>query len=62
MIAAGHDPDAAEEILRRIDRAEIVRRYAPPGPKVTSRVCDPARHMPIANAWRVRRRENGAAS
>jgi NAD+ synthase (glutamine-hydrolysing) len=51
MVAAGHDAAAAEEIVRRIDASEVVRRYTPPGPKVTSRAFGHDRQMPIFSDW-----------
>lgn len=57
LVAAGHDADVVVAILRRIDDAERIRRYAPPGVKVTSRGFEQDRRMPISNAWRAHRRE-----
>ena len=37
---AGFDPAVVTGVLRRIDEAEMTRRYAPPGIKVTSRAFD----------------------
>ena len=51
MVAAGHDPDVAEEIIRRIDASEVVRRSTPPGPKVTSRSFGHDRQMPLFSDW-----------
>ena len=56
IAAAGHEVEVVEEVLHRIDDAEIVRRYAPPGVKITSRAFDSDRRMPISNAWRAHRR------
>jgi NAD+ synthase (glutamine-hydrolysing) len=56
IVAAGHDVDVVEDVLGRIDDAELTRRYAPPGVKVTSRAFDQDRRMPISNAWRAHRR------
>lgn len=56
MVAAGHDIGVVEDVLHRIDDAELNRRYAPPGVKVTSRAFDQDRRMPISNEWRVHRR------
>lgn len=56
IVAAGHDVDLVEDVLRRIDDAERIRRYAPPGVKVTSQALDQDRRMPISNAWRASRR------
>lgn len=56
MVAAGHEVSMVEDVLRRIDDAELNRRYAPPGVKVTSRAFDQDRRMPISNEWRAHRR------
>lgn len=56
IVAAGHDVDLVEALLRRIDDAELIRRNAPPGVKVTSRAFTQDRRMPISNAWRAHRR------
>ncbi|MFP3914310.1 MAG: NAD+ synthase [Actinomycetota bacterium] len=57
MVSAGHDPELVELVLGRIDDAELVRRYAPPGVKVTSRAFDQDRRMPISNSWRAHLRK-----
>lgn len=56
IVAAGHDAAVVEDVLRRVDDAELTRRYAPPGVKVTSRAFGQDRRMPISNAWRAHRR------
>jgi NAD+ synthase (glutamine-hydrolysing) len=56
MLEAGHDAETIQTVLRRIDDAELVRRYAPPGPKVTSRAFSQDRRMPISNEWRAHHR------
>ena len=48
---AGFDPAAVIDVLRRIDEAEMTRRYAPPGIKVTSRAFNQDRRMPLTNNW-----------
>lgn len=53
IVAAGHDAAMVEALLRRIDDAELIRRYAPPGVKVTSRAFTQDRRMPISNEWRA---------
>ncbi len=45
---AGFDPATAINVLRRIDEAERIRRYTPPGIKVTSRAFDQDRRMPLS--------------
>lgn len=53
LIEAGHDPDTAQYVLHRIARSERIRRYAPPGVRVTSRAFGQDLHLPISNAWRT---------
>ena len=48
---AGFDPATVIDVLRRIDEAEMTRRYAPPGIKVTSRAFNQDRRMPLTNNW-----------
>lgn len=62
MVAAGHEPELVERVLRLIDDAEVIRRYSPPGVKVTSRAFDQDRRMPISNEWRARFRYPSEAS
>lgn len=59
IVAAGFDQEMVEDVLGRIDDAELIRRYAPPGVKVTSRAFDQDRRMPISNAWRPHGRVTG---
>jgi NAD+ synthase (glutamine-hydrolysing) len=54
---AGFDPAVVTEVLRRIDEAEMTRRYAPPGIKVTSRAFDQDRRMPLTSSWHARQRD-----
>lgn len=53
IVAAGYDAMIVEYVLHRISGAERVRRYAPPGVKVTSRAFGQDIRMPISNAWRT---------
>ena len=55
--AAGFDPAVVTDVLRRIDEAEITRRYAPPGIKVTSRAFNQDRRMPLTSNWHARQRD-----
>ncbi len=48
IIAAGHDPQQVEEVLRRVDRNEYKRRQAAPGLKVSSKAFGMGRRIPIA--------------
>jgi NAD+ synthase (glutamine-hydrolysing) len=52
LIAAGHDPDVVERVIRLVDTAEYKRRQYPPGPKITSKGFGRDRRLPITNAWR----------
>jgi NAD+ synthase (glutamine-hydrolysing) len=54
---AGFDPAAVIDVLRRIDEAEMTRRYAPPGIKVTSRAFNQDRRMPLTNNWHASQHE-----
>ena len=54
---AGFDPAVVIDVLRRIDEAEMTRRYAPPGIKVTSRAFDQDRRMPLTSNWHARQRD-----
>lgn len=56
IVDTGHDAAVVEYVLNRIADSERIRRYAPPGVKVTSRAFGQDRHMPISNAWRTHRR------
>jgi NAD+ synthase (glutamine-hydrolysing) len=52
LIAAGHDPDLVERVIRLVDRAEYKRRQYPPGTKITPRNFGRDRRLPITNRWR----------
>ena len=54
---AGFDPAVVTGVLRRIDEAEMTRRYAPPGIKVTSRAFDQDRRMPLTSSWHACQRD-----
>jgi NAD+ synthase (glutamine-hydrolysing) len=54
---ASFDPAVVIDVLRRIDEAEMTRRYAPPGIKVTSRAFDQDRRMPLTSNWHARQRD-----
>lgn len=55
LIDAGFDPAMVTNVLRSIDEAERIRRYTPPGIKITSRAFDQDRRMPLPNSWRAHR-------
>ena len=52
LIAAGHDPDLVQRVIRLVDQAEYKRRQYPPGPKITQKNFGRDRRLPITNAWR----------
>ena len=54
---AGFDPAMVTDVLRRIDEAEMTRRYTPPGIKVTSRAFDQDRRMPLTSSCHARQRD-----
>jgi NAD+ synthase (glutamine-hydrolysing) len=51
IIAAGHDPQVVDKVVRLMSRAEFKRRQAPPVLKVTDRAFGTEWRMPIANRW-----------
>jgi NAD+ synthase (glutamine-hydrolysing) len=52
LIAAGHDPELVERIVRMVDAAEYKRRQYPPGPKISQKNFGRDRRLPITNRWR----------
>jgi NAD+ synthase (glutamine-hydrolysing) len=59
LIAAGHDPDLVERVVRLVDLAEYKRRQYPPGPKISQKNFGRDRRLPITNRWREPRPANG---
>lgn len=57
LIAAGHDPDTVNKIIRLLSRAEFKRRQAAPGIKVTERAFGTGWRMPIASRWQLQSME-----
>jgi len=51
IVAAGHDPQVVNKIIRLITRAEFKRRQAPPVLKITDRAFGTGWRMPIASRW-----------
>ncbi|PZV12595.1 MAG: NAD+ synthase [Leptolyngbya sp.] len=51
IVAAGHDPEIVNKIIRLVSRAEFKRRQAPPVLKITDRAFGVGWRMPIANRW-----------
>jgi NAD+ synthase (glutamine-hydrolysing) len=52
LIAAGHDKELVERVIRLVDAAEYKRRQYPPGPKITPKNFGRDRRLPITNRWR----------
>jgi NAD+ synthase (glutamine-hydrolysing) len=52
LVAAGHDPELVERVIRMVDRAEYKRRQYPPGPKISPKNFGRDRRLPITNRWR----------
>jgi NAD+ synthase (glutamine-hydrolysing) len=52
IVAAGHDRDTVERIVRLVDLAEYKRRLTPPGPKLTTKAFGRDRRLPITNRYR----------
>jgi NAD+ synthase (glutamine-hydrolysing) len=52
LIAAGHDADLVERVVRMVDTAEYKRRQYPPGPKISQKNFGRDRRLPITNRWR----------
>jgi NAD+ synthase (glutamine-hydrolysing) len=54
LVAAGHDPELVERVIRMVDRAEYKRRQYPPGPKISVKNFGRDRRLPITSGWRER--------
>jgi NAD+ synthase (glutamine-hydrolysing) len=52
LLAAGHDPDVVDKVIRLVDLAEWKRRQYPPGPKISPKNFGRDRRLPITNRWR----------
>ncbi|HEY2552792.1 MAG TPA: NAD+ synthase [Streptosporangiaceae bacterium] len=52
LLAAGHDRQVVERVVRMVDRAEYKRRQYPPGPKISPKNFGRDRRLPITNRWR----------
>ncbi len=55
LVAAGHEPELVERVIRMVDLAEYKRRQYPPGPKITPKNFGRDRRLPITNRWREQR-------
>ena len=51
LVAAGHEPDLVERVIRLVDRAEYKRRQYPPGPKISLKAFGRDRRLPISSRW-----------
>ena len=51
IIAAGHEPEVVNKVMKLVARAEFKRRQAPPGLKITDRAFGTGWRMPIASNW-----------
>ncbi len=52
LIAAGHDSELVQRVIRMVDAAEYKRRQYPPGPKITPKNFGRDRRLPITSRWR----------
>ncbi|MFC7546207.1 NAD+ synthase [Plantactinospora sp. GCM10030261] len=52
LIAAGHDPEVVDRVLRMVDTAEYKRRQSAPGTKISIKAFGRDRRLPITNRWR----------
>jgi NAD+ synthase (glutamine-hydrolysing) len=52
LVAAGHNPELVERVIRMVDRAEYKRRQYPPGPKISAKNFGRDRRLPITSRWR----------
>ena len=52
LLAAGHDPELVDRILRMVDLAEYKRRQAAPGTKISIKAFGRDRRLPITNRFR----------
>ena len=51
IIAAGHEPEVVNKVMKLVATAEFKRRQAPPGLKITDRAFGTGWRMPIASNW-----------
>ena len=52
LLAAGHDAEVVDKVIRLVDLAEWKRRQYPPGPKISPKNFGRDRRLPITNRWR----------
>lgn len=51
IVAAGHNQETVEKVIKLVARAEFKRKQAPPGLKITDRAFGTGWRMPIASKW-----------
>jgi NAD+ synthetase len=51
ILAAGHDEEIVNKVVKLVMRAEFKRRQAPPGLKISDRAFGTGWRMPIAKKW-----------
>ncbi len=52
LVAAGHDPQLVDRVLRMVDVAEYKRRQSAPGTKISFKAFGRDRRLPITNRFR----------
>jgi len=52
LVAAGHDPEMVDRVLRMVDLAEYKRRQSAPGTKISIKAFGRDRRLPITNRFR----------
>ena len=52
IVAAGHDADDVQRVVRMLYASEFKRRQAAPGPRVSTCAFGRERRYPVSNAWR----------
>jgi NAD+ synthase (glutamine-hydrolysing) len=52
LVAAGHDPQLVDKVLRMVDLAEYKRRQSAPGTKISFKAFGRDRRLPITNRFR----------
>ena len=52
IVAMGHDPEVAAQVIRLVDASEYKRRQGPPGPRITTKAFGKDRRLPIVNRYR----------
>ena len=52
LVAAGHDPETVDRVLRMVDLAEYKRRQSAPGPKISIKAFGRDRRLPITNRFK----------